>query len=399
MNLTMLDVGFGDCFMLEDSSSRLIIDCGTLNPKEHTNKFDGLFHHMTSNVLPLNAAMVTHFHKDHCSGFVYMAKKNPRPIFDTIYLPNILTRDTLIVNAAIIGMAFESIPRELAAAKYQFKVLKALYGLARPNSEFFFINEGSKLSFSTKHFDVYSPIIDSHYYTDYKDKINEIHSALIDIPEYRQIMELAQRTRLWSWADEPSQSNVETYSVPNAHEIRSVNKELVNGDDLIGLQLHIERFAGFLTSQEYSTLNEHLRSLLQEIIGFRKDWNEASIVIKSDDNSLMMTGDMTRRIYDIIDCKYNLSCGTKIKVFKVPHHGTQGTNTKYYSNSFPCAEQYLISNGSRCSRPNWYITKNYPQRYAPNTKMVCSSNMFCDRSPNCICGSYATVSGAYHIII
>ena len=121
MRLTMHNVGFGDCFELEENNHRLLVDCGSKN-KLLPNPANGTFLHFVdmlfsnfnfrdeeTNEIITRDALLTHFHEDHYKGFKRIAKKFEKDSklkrFDRFYVPYIAFSDKDKYGIIFVKMA------------------------------------------------------------------------------------------------------------------------------------------------------------------------------------------------------------------------------------------------------------------------------------------------------
>jgi len=87
MQVTMLNVGFGDCFLFEEDRDVLVVDCGSANGN-HTlrSAVDKIQRALDRERTTHRSAMITHFHTDHVNGFKLLRRQK---VFDRVYVPYI----------------------------------------------------------------------------------------------------------------------------------------------------------------------------------------------------------------------------------------------------------------------------------------------------------------------
>jgi len=86
-DLTMFDVGQGDCVLLRDDAHHaLVIDCGAQSP----SKYSHIPHHieLLSSWKNQCGLVISHYHSDHYS--LYRGFSSPPEFFSNIYLPDLL---------------------------------------------------------------------------------------------------------------------------------------------------------------------------------------------------------------------------------------------------------------------------------------------------------------------
>lgn len=83
VRLTVLDVGQGQCILMQSKNSAYLLDCGGKNPKQVA---DAAMQAMgAQGIYSLDGIILTHFDKDHANGTMYLLQAVP---VDRLYLPN-----------------------------------------------------------------------------------------------------------------------------------------------------------------------------------------------------------------------------------------------------------------------------------------------------------------------
>lgn len=99
LNIKIINVGFGDCYFIEENHSLLVVDCGTSSKKSLGVK--NFRKYVNTTIRPMirnyqyREALISHFDKDHYSGFRIMAKENSQQdtdLFNKIYVPYIMIK-------------------------------------------------------------------------------------------------------------------------------------------------------------------------------------------------------------------------------------------------------------------------------------------------------------------
>lgn len=101
MEIRMYDCGFGDCFSIKEADSCLFVDFGIHNMSRIGMKA-GIYRNISNEIVTGTISksgkdvkpnfLLTHYHRDHYSGAVYMYKRlGIYRAFDEVYIPNIWT--------------------------------------------------------------------------------------------------------------------------------------------------------------------------------------------------------------------------------------------------------------------------------------------------------------------
>ncbi len=98
------DVEYGDCTVLVGQNRQiLMVDCGSVSryARRGEEEIDRRFNEIFSRYAPASQRqfLLTHYHRDHMSGFLKQIKKDPG-YFDRVYLPA-LPRDKRGVNPVL----------------------------------------------------------------------------------------------------------------------------------------------------------------------------------------------------------------------------------------------------------------------------------------------------------
>lgn len=366
--LLMMNVGFGDCFILSEENDGMLIDFGSIQ-SIHTR----LVSDVESQILNKNIrrCLLTHFHSDHYKGINELANlPSMKNRFSEIILPNIYFNQAafriqlfrLIALSKYGGAWLDAY--NYVSSKVRFQQLLVAGG------HFHYVAESAQFRIGKTEYTVLAPS----------------RTDLIKLGE----MELLQYVDEWlNGRDDKAQDEIrqlyreiiqatfQTMKFDDAREF-TAEKFVERKDwdiDLESLLQKIEQFSELKLSipiDKQKKLDGLQRS-------FSYDWNRLSIVFKANDDSLLMTGDMKKRVWDGVVRHY---CRNHIAVFKVPHHGTKD----YFCWDFPQDSQYLISNG-QCK--GWDISALYPLYY-------CSSKFSCTNSSECEfdMGTHTKCSGA-----
>lgn len=88
MHMTVLDVGQGQCILLQSDGKNYLVDCGGDSDSEAADKAAALLH--SQGIHKLDGLILTHYDRDHAGGAVYLLQ---RITVDVLFLPNSLDAD------------------------------------------------------------------------------------------------------------------------------------------------------------------------------------------------------------------------------------------------------------------------------------------------------------------
>ncbi len=88
VRMTVLDVGQGQCILLQSEGKNYLVDCGGDSDTEAADKAAALL--MSQGIRQLDGLIITHYDADHAAGAVYLLQRMP---VKTLYLPNSLDEE------------------------------------------------------------------------------------------------------------------------------------------------------------------------------------------------------------------------------------------------------------------------------------------------------------------
>ena len=88
MRMSVLDVGQGQCILLQSDGKNYLVDCGGDSDTEAADKAAALL--LSQGIAKLDGLILTHFDRDHAGGAVYLVQRIP---VDVLFLPNSLDAD------------------------------------------------------------------------------------------------------------------------------------------------------------------------------------------------------------------------------------------------------------------------------------------------------------------
>ncbi len=99
VRMTVLDVGQGQCVLLQSRDSAYLLDCGGSSPK---NVADAAICAMgAQGIQSLDGVILTHYDKDHANGTAYLLQAVP---VDRLYLPNTQRDNTIRMELESMGV-------------------------------------------------------------------------------------------------------------------------------------------------------------------------------------------------------------------------------------------------------------------------------------------------------
>jgi|GEM_PF-2647446 len=344
--IEMLDVKFGDCFILSEDGQSMLVDCGTRNSKSY----------LATAVSRIEAdnkikkALLTHFHEDHNKGFDIL-ESNAVKEFDEIILPNIYDKsgNTIKLNLArLIVCSKKSKAWKAALAHITLPI--RMDKLLAINGHFIFVSDGGSFALSNTTYNVLSPTQQDVQNFSGMPMLKVIDDAIVNDSILRESSnEILRIFRYWL-------EQVETIS--GVAVVRKNQEFTIQAEDRLKkvLDIFIER-GGEIMNSFNGEQKEEVKKWAEKL---SRKWNKFSIVFKSSENEILMTGDMeeiTWRKY--IKPKYFSGASGNVKILKVPHHGTKS----YFSSNFPVSDdtKFLISNGTY---RKWSISDEYNNHYS-----------------------------------
>jgi ribonuclease BN (tRNA processing enzyme) len=306
----------------------------------------------------IDRCLLTHFHSDHYKGINELAKSaNMQNRFSEILLPNLyFNKAAFKIQLFRLGSLSKGTAWEDA---YNFVTSTVRFNdLLRADGVLHYVSKGAKFQIGRTDYTVLAPtlpdlkkLVDTELLSCAEGIIDEHGVDNSAAQLYHKIIEAASKIM--------QLDDILHNDIPMQ---RRVEKEL-SDDDIDKMLSDIERFSELKWDISYDK-QKRLNGLQRKFSG---DWNKLSIVFKADDDSLLMTGDMTKKAWRHTVKPY---CRNAIKVFKVPHHGTKN----YFCWDFPNDADYLISNG-KCF--DWHISALYPLHYS-SANFSCTGNDGCE---------------------
>lgn len=370
MKIRMYNVGFGDCFYLQDGNSNLLVDFGSCNLKIGGKPRKAVFEEIISNLAAIGnkSLLLTHFHLDHLSGLLYMMKNNYLHEFKKIYLPDVFSskemNDTLGLLLIVDVMKKSYLPGG------QVSLYALAEALCRHPGNVILLSRGAEFEGA------------------YKALWPDTECIKRETSIITEQIEERDRQAFLRVSDFAGELRQVIYSMT------------VLGRELQGEEAHQtfgrlqKEFRKIRQSIEFTQLLEHME---EKKIDLRQLKNTISIVFqnaKERERSLLFTGDIPSRFMNWIAANYDgkVPLYSHYWCIKVPHHGT---GRYYYDFGKYTPENLLISNGlyfanSKTKAKGYRVSEEYTGLFgmlsSPSATMRCSNKDCCNGYQNgCTC--------------
>ena len=376
--IDMYNAHFGDCFVIQDEDSNLVVDFGIHQNAavswRYTNK--DILTRDIANYLGTNykrlSLLITHFHYDHVSGLIHMMKdvKSCREskmvsiydgLFKKIYIPNIWNNPFTIVSLGIEEKIFE----------LQLKKTGLPY-----NSSLSLFDLIDYLGINAKHVKLLSRGVE------FENKFVALWPLRKDDKdEFREVLENL---------DVPPSMIDDLYHVAEKICIYMRNV-LTSGEENDSVEYSMETMADYVEHfDEILSDNEDRLGNLVDTIQLNKLNHKYNIVFQDIDvhtENVLFTGDAeVEHLEEIEGFTDEPKLKNKYKYIKIPHHGTPN---HYFDFSKYDPDIVLIPNGAvstHLNDPSYMIDARYGI-IASNTLHRCSN------TNNCSCGGTSICKG------
>lgn len=349
-SVTMFNVGFGDCFLIRNKDSSLIVDCGTMNQRF---PFDNLLSTNIQNLIPgVPDLLITHFHKDHFGMVQSVSGGCPAKRYENVYIRGLLPGQFSFwaknYMAGLLALFVKT--RDKKEFSSLMNIPGTLAGICQPNGIVKTLNKGGVFQIGNTSCNVLWPDLNSRLISNFIGQ----HQEEIDGFLEGLILEVNSDSRDILKKDiEFYQSDDEESSLRGLFEPSEKGKKLdeyANIDSQELCRQRIEQINSILqnNSEAINFINQHFHKVEKLYSDFE---NLLSIVFDSNDG-LLFTGDITPECLRI--CLENHH--SIYKIIKVPHHGTRPHFFDF--DSFSKKDTiFLIPNSKDYS--NWYIDSRY----------------------------------------
>lgn len=326
MEVTMYDVGFGDCFLLCESHDMLLVDFGS---RHGTSKLSKVTPWQSMKAGCRKAALITHFHADHVKGFRKYAEELPC-FFDKVYVPYLLPNRrgefVLVKMAILIYLFLKGNSLAFKNADAFLNQMEWLLAIARQPSSIRPMKAGREFWLGTHSFVTLWPdggICDEmDGLTSFLEQMGSLDSGnLLDLQET-----ILANFKEWSRLLDLGEGNNQDIESRLCEVMRN-QKDCMN---------RLERLRSPGSGMPDALLNK-LR--FSGVAKFNDAINAFSVVFHSLEQhkaSILMTGDVTKAVTE----KYlSNRFYPSYRLLKVPHHGTK----TFFSDKLPPANELLIS--------------------------------------------------------
>ena len=320
--IVMYNAYFGDCFMLNNGNSHLLVDFGVHKlSKIDTSKYGSRIDLIESiandikNNYATPSVLITHFHDDHICGLIHMYKqKQFNHFFNKIYIPNVWENPFAVVSNILEEMILKAQLENSQLPNSNASLFDLVEFLCCDLKKVVLLNRGMSFE-DNRYMTLWPPKYKKEDETEYQTVLNElgIREELIN-----DLYTLSKKVCVF---------------MQNALEEREIE-----GIDII------EEFR-----VEYMTIEEKYESDLKELIvseKLNKLNHKINIVFHdkdSNEENVLFTGDVELPdMCKIASKAASPSMHSKYVFIKIPHHGTR----KHYFDFSPYEPNYIsITNG------------------------------------------------------
>ncbi len=348
MKVKMFQMNCGESILAYIHNECLLIDCGSHSKPAISNP---LFDNVISTCIEYDKrqAMITHFHKDHINGFMYITDPStPGYItFEKVYIPYLFTVDNGL-SPTDYFLICDYLEHRLCPAPYgTFTLLDLLERLVNQKMQFTMLKRGDHFQSCNSDNEVLWP--KPKHFSSYMTKkgiIDELPQDFID--QVKQI----------------SESVVEVYQLAADNLDRNVITPII-----AELTRRINEFNDADFQIDSKALLRKARMQLK-----RAD-NNTSIVFQTNIAcNYLLTGDVNKQtLDDIVHCSFTdqLKLHSKFFAVKAPHHGTSThySPALFGSSSTIQIDVVFISNGKHGG--TGVITGKYPNNI--KHRLICTN--------------------------
>lgn len=331
-DIAAFDVGCGDCSILYNKKSCLLVDYGGDKIKKQNclNSIVNLLSNFQEKSL-----MISHLHSDHYDGIPLLANQ---VTFDNIYMPDYISGFGIYILASAL---FLKNNRIITLAKQILSLPKLFFknGLIHKNTNIYFLVSGDLIKNNLDNFEVLLP-------KKYNCKLSsELMRKIINNNPINKIVEF-YKNHLKNITE-----NIDEYLNAINDKIENIYFEI---DMLIEKEEQIFNFQEeIMIKKEFERYHNNMSIVFQN-----KIFREKNILFCGDAlaNDIRKIQGKLHQIYEVI---------------KIPHHDTYN---KYFFENYPPTQKFLIFNdkGTNCHR----ISCSYDNYYGNKTTLLCSN-------PNC----------------
>lgn len=354
--IEMYNTYFGDCYILKNIDSNLLVDFGIHNSAcvfspTYTNR-QKLIESIADDIKRRHnhpSVLITHFHTDHICGLTYMYNSGPnkfRNFFKKIYIPNVWGNPFTVVTSLLEEMVLKIQLKKSLLSKTTVSLFDLIEFLCNNARNVKLLSRGVPFE-NDKYLTLWPP--KNTCKTEYEAILDEF-----DIPDrlIRDLYELSQR--ICDYVQNILENEVigENYNLRQIESFRSDYENLITEYEA--------QMENFIEIEQLNKLGHNINVIFHDRV--------------CGDENVLFTGDAEvshmNRIVSATDYKMH----QKYKFIKVPHHGT---SKHYYDFSLFLPEHILIPNGAvngRIHSTAYMIDSRYGNLTAKHT---------CSNSNNC----------------
>jgi hypothetical protein len=235
--------------------------------------------------------MITHFDKDHVSGYYYLTKMNTHYIFDEFYIPKVyFYKDTkgkkrnISIELAVYNYLFFPVGKTFNKSEALLNHVKIVCSLVKDPKNIIILQRNDNFYFDDKKFNVLWPEYkcDPLFYNKFITNLTEFEN---NIPsELRELKEEILGNMI-NWFD--YLEDVEKEYKESSEKISDTIYQFVHTQDQL-----ISRLEQIKSG---TNINYYMKRLLYNLRSnyFYKEMNETSIVMHNDDTKSLFLGDAT----------------------------------------------------------------------------------------------------------
>jgi beta-lactamase superfamily II metal-dependent hydrolase len=342
--ISMYPVGFGDCYLIEDDKSALLVDFGNINSQSPIHNFGNTTSALQKAIQNKEerSLLVTHFHRDHYN-LINSLQSN---LFAKIYLRNIYSnQQTFTVSLWLLLVALFSTNPAVTfdEALYRIVAVDRLGTMLTNNGFFVFVKQGSTFTSGATTYEVLSPWRRRLPFSLFRQDIQTISDA-VNVADEIRIIEHYQQTI----KNEIENQSPERFFHEKNDEVQKVERA---GNEI---KNKFEK----MTREEKEKIVHQLAANPMKAANFEHLYN---IVFRSSDKKLLMCGDESASDMAKIMTKFYRD-GDSIHIIKLPHHGTK---THYYPFCTYRPDIGLISNENTAygGKPYCFYQRDFSSLY------------------------------------
>ena len=323
--IEMYNAYFGDCYMLKNIDSNLLVDfgihsCAKVWNYTYTNRqklIESIADYLEKRY-DNPSVLITHFHTDHICGLTYMYKcglSKFKGLFNKIYIPDVWGNPFTVVTSLLEEMVLRVQLKKTRFPGTTASLFDLIEFLCNNSRNVKLLRRGVTFE-NGKYLTLWPPE------NTCKDEYEAILAEL-DIPDslIRDLYELSQRVCYYV------QNILENGEISENYNLGQIESFRRNYENLI--TEYESQMGNFVEVEQLNTLGHNINIVFHD----RVCGNE----------NVLFTGDAEISHMNSIVSAIDHKMHQRYKFIKIPHHGTP---KHYYDFSFLTPEHILIPNGS-----------------------------------------------------